>query len=234
MNISAAIDFSTVNATLAICDTDSDNIIFTANRPMSGRESSSLLPWIISQLKENGYTLKEITKWTCGTGPGSFTGLRIAASLVAGLTYAKENIEVRGIPSGTAIANALSAPGEKRAVLYDGKRGDIICYTPPPQCIAEDKDQPLSTNSTSLPTPSTQIIFPDNMQQLDSFDKLCAMESEKTALEKIVPQKLMQKIRFLTGFPIEKLLINKTYKWQNNSSGESLFEPDLVYIRPAV
>jgi tRNA A37 threonylcarbamoyladenosine modification protein TsaB len=214
MEISAAVDFSTANAALAICKTDSDDVIFTVTRTMSGREASSLLPWIIEQLKEYGYTLDNIKQWTCGSGPGSFTGLRIIASLVAGLTYEKENIKVRSIPSGTAIADTISGQEEKTAVLYDGRRNELICFS--------KKNEPIITISTN------------NIDQLNAFDKICAMQSEKQALEKILSRSLLEKVKFLSEFPIEKLLLNKTYPWQKNVSGESFFKSDLVYIRPAV
>ena len=77
-------------------------------------------------------------------------------------------------------------------------------------------------------------ISNDNVNQLEKFEIICAMHSEKTAIEKIVPPALLEQVQFLSEFPIEKLLLNKTCQWQKNNQGESLFEPDLVYIRPAV
>lgn len=214
MNISAAIDFSTAEAALAIGKANSDELIFSAARTMSGRDASVLLPWIILQIEKHGYSLDDITQWTCGTGPGSFTGLRIIASLVAGLTYGKMNIEVRGVPSATAIAEKCSEKGQKTIVLFDGRRNELICFS--------TKNEPLLTVSS------------DNVNHLSIFDNICAMDSGRKALENILPEEMLKKVKYLSIFPIENLLFNKSTPWHKNQEGDSFFEPDLVYIRPAV
>lgn len=214
MDISIALDFSTAEIALALGKANSDEILLKASKVMSGREASSLLPWIISQIKENGHTIDDITQWTCGTGPGSFTGLRIIASLVAGLTYEKEGIDVRGVPSGNAIIDATGNEDRKSIVLYDGRRQELIGFTA--------KDKPMITVSS------------DNIDQLSDFNNICALESQRQAIEKIIPRQMLKHIHFQTEFPIEKLLLNKTLPWHNNHTGDSFFEPDLVYIRPAV
>ena len=214
MNISIAVDFSTNEVALALGKADSEEVLLTASQLMSGREASSLLPWIIAQLQNNGYQLADITRWTCGTGPGSFTGLRIIASLVAGLTYGKIGVEVRGVPSGTAVTGTAEDEKAKSVVLYDGRNRELIGF--------------ISKNKPML------IISSDNLNQLDSFNDICALKSQLPAIEKILPPDKLKRVRLVDKFPIEKLLLNKTVPFQKNTQEEFFFEPDLVYIRPPV
>ena len=215
MQLSAAIDFSTADATLAVGKANSTEILFTAKKEMTGRDASSMLPWIISQIHEHGHSLDDITQLTCGAGPGSFTGLRITASLVAGLTYGKKNISARCVPSGSAITDLAESPKEKSIVLYDGRRQEIIGFS--------NKNKPMLTISI------------DNTNKLNAFDNLFAMESERKAIEKIIPKNISGQIKFLSEFPIDKLLLNKSCPWGEEKNREKLFfEPELIYIRPAV
>jgi tRNA threonylcarbamoyladenosine biosynthesis protein TsaB len=62
------------------------------------------------------------TRLVVGTGPGSYTGLRIGASLALGLARAW-GAEVVGVPSLQAIA-ASAADGEV-AVSWDARKGQV-------------------------------------------------------------------------------------------------------------
>ena len=69
-----------------------------------------------------------VQRWTVGTGPGSFTGLRSGIALVEGICRAT-GAWLRGIPSSLALARqaARNAPNEARiAVLHDARRNQII------------------------------------------------------------------------------------------------------------
>ena len=73
-------------------------------------------------LARNGLGYGDLTGVASTTGPGSFTGLRIALSVAQGIGLAR-GIPVLGIPS--LLALSLSAPpGRPVAVLLDARRGE--------------------------------------------------------------------------------------------------------------
>ena len=105
---SAAIDFSTSEIALAVRHADADNPIFTAREPMPPRDSSRIASWTTERLAESNLSLSDITSWTCGTGPGSFTALRCVAALTAGLAFPGGAVKTRGVPSALALAARLA------------------------------------------------------------------------------------------------------------------------------
>ena len=59
--------------------------------PMKRRESAHLAEFAAGEIAACGGALSDIKKWSVGIGPGSFTGMRLAAALVAGLTYGEKD-----------------------------------------------------------------------------------------------------------------------------------------------
>lgn len=62
------------------------------------RQSAELLPRIGTLLDRNGMALDAVTALAVGTGPGSFTGLRVALALAKGLAFALHR-PIVGVPS---------------------------------------------------------------------------------------------------------------------------------------
>jgi tRNA threonylcarbamoyladenosine biosynthesis protein TsaB len=90
----------------------------------SGAEEH-LLPAIDAALGEAGVTTRDLERIVCGAGPGSFTSLRVAASLAKGIAYAQA-IPLFAVPSLALIAaDASLADGLYIAVL-DALRGDVF------------------------------------------------------------------------------------------------------------
>ena len=87
--------------------------------------SSWLLPAVHDLLKESQSKLEDLTLLAVGTGPGSFTALRV------GLTTVKAWAEVYGTPVvGVSRLQALAHRGSKCAsyiaACYDAQRGQIF------------------------------------------------------------------------------------------------------------
>jgi len=122
----AALDTAGARAVFAVRATgDTDGPIWRMDVAL-GRESAGLLPAIVTCCEAGGVALGAITRWSVGMGPGSFTGIRVGASLAMGLVAGRE-ARLRGLPSGLLLLGGLDvAAGERLAVLNDGRRGQAI------------------------------------------------------------------------------------------------------------
>ena len=92
-----------------------------------GRET--LLPAIVELLRTSGATIENVARIVCGSGPGSFTGLRIAASIAKALAFGDgaARIPLYGVSSLLLIVagnDVARRPGRYVAVL-DALRGDM-------------------------------------------------------------------------------------------------------------
>ena len=119
--IKAAVDLSGKSAGFALCR--NGEVLRNSTRPMKGRDSAEFAPWVEAELAAAGCKLEDVTHWTVGSGPGSFTGMRLAAALVAGWTFGKE-VHTRCVPTAIALAAQVeSADGdqEQAAAYFAGK-----------------------------------------------------------------------------------------------------------------
>lgn len=98
-----------------------------------------LLPMVSEVLSEAQVTLAEVDALAFSSGPGSFTGLRIAFGLVQGLAFSQD-LPVIPIPTLEALAQAgrehfSLGVGERILPALDARKDEIYwgCY-----CIAED------------------------------------------------------------------------------------------------
>jgi hypothetical protein len=85
-----AVDSSTILGwvSLGIVDSQGAVKILSAQKVNTYSHSEGLLESIHHSLDVNGLTHKDVTYYVLGVGPGSFTGLRIGASLLSGLASA--------------------------------------------------------------------------------------------------------------------------------------------------
>ncbi len=93
---------------------------------MRGEREERLMPAISAMLAEAGKEASALEAIVCGGGPGSFTSLRIAASIGKGLAVALDR-PLYAVPSLLLIA-AGTVPGlaaGRYAVLLDAMRGDL-------------------------------------------------------------------------------------------------------------
>ena len=190
--------------------------LFSAASPMRGRDGAKLPVWVDGELGKNALTLGNIDRWTVGAGPGSFTGLRLAAALVAGWCYGKKG-SCRAVPGVFGLAAAAGiVPGEKMGCLYDGRNRELIYVVV--NCAATGElavvGEPEILNAESARARFAGAEAPK---------RFAAFSPEIPALEKLAPE--------LETIPVE------TPELAALAAAKTPFDDDvtrLFYIRPAV
>jgi tRNA threonylcarbamoyladenosine biosynthesis protein TsaB len=86
-----------------------------------------LMPAVAECLEEAGVKRGEIARIVCGSGPGSFTSLRVAGSVAKGLAagYGVELFAISSLLLTVTGAKPPLAPGEYLSVL-DAMRGEVF------------------------------------------------------------------------------------------------------------
>jgi tRNA threonylcarbamoyladenosine biosynthesis protein TsaB len=97
--------------------------------PMGASREDAMLPAVDDLCTAASLSAGDIRTVVCGAGPGSFTSLRIAASIAKGIVHANRMLhgedaaELYAVPSLLFAAAALDAPGEY-LVHSDAMRGE--------------------------------------------------------------------------------------------------------------
>ena len=213
MSFDAVLDSAAGVAYLALFDDGKKR--FSSSAPMRGREAAKLPVWVESELAKHALKLADVGRWTVGAGPGSFTGLRLAAALVAGWCCGKKS-SCRAVPGVLGMAAAAGiAPGKRIGCLYDGRNHEIICCM-----VRADASGRLSLDGEPrILNAEAAEKFLDGEPEL----ALAAFSAELEAIRKIVPG---AKIASVDAPELAAL-----------EAAESPFDDDvtrLVYIRPAV
>jgi tRNA threonylcarbamoyladenosine biosynthesis protein TsaB len=109
--ITLALDASTYRGSVAVLE--ADRVLVQATAEMRGRDAERLMPAVDSAIREAGLAMDSVERIVCGGGPGSFTSLRIVASIAKGLAVGRE------IPLYAVSSLALLVAGN----VSDGPRG---------------------------------------------------------------------------------------------------------------
>ncbi|HSI43039.1 MAG TPA: tRNA (adenosine(37)-N6)-threonylcarbamoyltransferase complex dimerization subunit type 1 TsaB [Methylotenera sp.] len=112
-------DTSTEYLSLAVLN---DSEVFTYDVLAGQTHSQIILPQIQALLETAGLQLKDLQGIAFGAGPGSFTGVRIAAGIAQGLGFGG-NLPVVGICTLQALAEASSAT--KVIACLDARMGEV-------------------------------------------------------------------------------------------------------------
>ena len=99
-----------------------DKTLFKQELSFGVRESNELVPVIEMGFNETNLSINEIETIIVGRGPGSFTGLRIGASVAKAFSYAK-SIPIVTVDSLKCLAPVQDGPF---AVLLDAKAKGIF------------------------------------------------------------------------------------------------------------
>jgi tRNA threonylcarbamoyladenosine biosynthesis protein TsaB len=122
-----ALDASTYSGSVALIR--DGEVVARSLAAMRGEHEERLMPAITGILANHGVRVDQLDAVACGAGPGSFTSLRIAASIAKGLCAARE-IPLLVAPSTLLVASAAIPaldPG-RYVVAMDAMRGDFFCH----------------------------------------------------------------------------------------------------------
>lgn len=123
-----AIDASTYSGSAALVQGRS--VLAERTVAMRGEREERLMPAIAAMLEESSGGMSRVDGIVCGAGPGSFTSLRIAASIAKGLAIALGR-PLFAVPSlllvATGATPALAAG--RYAIMLDAMRGELYAVT---------------------------------------------------------------------------------------------------------
>jgi len=117
-----SIDTSTKNLSLAV--SDGGEVIRYRNVPSAQIVSKSIIPQIRRILGLFQMTVNDLDGLVVGTGPGSFTGLRVGLSTVKGLAFALDK-PVVGVSSLDIIASGVVTDMERICIISDARRNMV-------------------------------------------------------------------------------------------------------------
>jgi tRNA threonylcarbamoyladenosine biosynthesis protein TsaB len=119
--VTLALDASTSVGTVAVLR--EGTLVGDCSVAMRGRDEERLMPAVAAALVEAGANRRDVRHVVCGAGPGSFTSLRIAASIAKGLAFGL-SVPLYAAPS-LALA-AVEAGIGRWVVTLDAMRSEVF------------------------------------------------------------------------------------------------------------
>lgn len=101
------------------------DVLVEVSLGIAERHSELLLPAIDFVLNAARVSMDDVDAIVCGAGPGSFTGVRIAAATAKGLAHVR-SIPLYAYPSLLAAASAAATSTDTVCALFDARRGDAF------------------------------------------------------------------------------------------------------------
>ena len=138
--------FDTSAAHCAAALLSGDEILHSVAEPMTRGQAERLMPMIEALLRDHGRTWQDIGRIGVGTGPGNFTGIRIAVSAARGLALGL-GIPALGVSGFDVIAHAHPAmpaaiPAPRGLVYWRADGAEPALCAPPVDVAAANLPDP--------------------------------------------------------------------------------------------
>ncbi len=148
--LTLALDGSTYAGSAAILrgvDVIAERRLQDSAKPGKAGREENFLPMVAATLEDAGIPVSELDRVVCGAGPGSFTSLRIAASIAKGIAvgtgckmFAVSSLIVIAAdePPGRYMVTLPAMRGEVFAAVFD-VGDDHVVEVRPPAIVAESE-----------------------------------------------------------------------------------------------
>ena len=120
--ITLALDASTYDGDVAVVG--DARVLADGHTAMKRADRETLMPLIDSTLQRAGIAPSAIDRVVCGAGPGSFTSLRIAASIAKGLALGLGK-PLFAAPSLGLVVSGARLPAGRYVAALDALRGEL-------------------------------------------------------------------------------------------------------------
>lgn len=148
-----AIESSTYVASCALFAPGATEAAEAAEVPTRGAEGERLLPAIDDLLRRGGVAPDDLSRVICGAGPGSFTSLRVGASLAKGVARGR-GLTLSAVPSLALLVQSGEqprVPGRYLAVV-DAMRDERFV-----QGVEVGADGRLTIHSLPMRVPAPEV-----------------------------------------------------------------------------
>ncbi|MBK8914363.1 MAG: tRNA (adenosine(37)-N6)-threonylcarbamoyltransferase complex dimerization subunit type 1 TsaB [Phycisphaerales bacterium] len=144
-----AIDTSAVGGNAALARVSDGHLLAATAYPREQRNGAALLPALRDLLRSANAAPGDLTALAYSQGPGSFTGLRIAAT-IARMAQSVLNCRVLAVPSADVLAAAYpcppvsaAGPGQTLLVLFDARLGHAFITEYRPSAAGWQESEPV-------------------------------------------------------------------------------------------
>ena len=147
-----------------------DGDLFERTESIPNGGSERLLPWVSEMFAETGTDFGNLDGIAFGTGPGGFTGLRLACGVAQGLAFGLD-LPVLGVSSLEALALQAHHEGLARAeylfACLDARMGEVYCAA---YLIHDDQSETMLAPMVGTPQSAAMPRAPDGRKWVGCGD----------------------------------------------------------------
>ena len=172
--ITLVLESSTYNGSTAILD--GNVVLATRSVAMRGREHEALMPAVAELFAEAGLGPETVARVVCGSGPGSFTSLRIASSIAKGIALASGATLVPVSSLALLVASREPQKAGRFLAAVDAMRGEQYVQ------LFEAGD-----DGSAVPIEPLQLVQSDDVDRIAEERGAIALGPARRGAELVVP-----------------------------------------------